>query len=151
MELPTEVNPTRKQYWLFSALAALFLAVFLLVAMAVAWNFYSLRTAMKWRAWSHHYQNEVMEQPSNALSGELKHIEWDGWGWAGQDTTVYLVFDPTDSLSTPARNHAHGKFNGIPCEVAGVTQLEDHWYAVQFYTNEFWGRRNELDCSGPAR
>jgi Uncharacterised protein family (UPF0149) len=95
--------------------------------------------------------SDGMAQPSNAQFGELKHIEWDGWGWAGQDTTVYLVFDPSDSLLTAARKHAHGKFEGIPCEVAGVSQLDSHWYAVQFYTNEFWGRRNELDCSGFTR
>lgn len=99
-------------------------------------------------AWSHRYQNEVIAQSFNAPRVELKHIEWDGWGWAGQDTTVYLVFDPTDSLSTAARNHAQGKFTGIPCEVAGISQLDSHWYAVQFYTNEFWGRRNELDGTG---
>ena|SRR5208283_2432312 len=57
----------------------------------------------------------------------------------------------TDSLSAEAANHAPGKFNGIPCEVAQVRQLESHWYAVQFYTNEFWGRRNALDCTGFGR
>jgi hypothetical protein len=151
VKLPTEDNPGRKKYWLFGALGALFLGVFLIIACTVAWNFYSLRTALKWWAWSHGYQKEVMAQPSNAPLGELKHIEWDGWGWAGQDTTVYLVFDPTDSLLTAARNHAHGKFKGIPCEVAAVSQLDSHWYAVRFYTNEFWGRSNELDCSGFTR
>jgi len=80
----------------------------------------------------------------------LKHIEWDGWGWGGQDTTVYLVFDPTNSLSAAAKVGQPGKFSGIPCEVFLVHRLESQWYTVQFYTNEFWGRRNALNCAGSA-
>ena len=86
--------------------------------------------------WSQRYKSEVLAQ-SGGTTGELKHIEWDGWGWAGQDTTVYLVFDSTDSLAVAAANHAPGKFNGTPCEVAQVRRLESHWYTVQFYTDEF--------------
>lgn len=71
-----------------------------------------------------------------------------GWGWAAQDTTVYLVFDPADSLSTPAHNYRLGKFDGIPCEVPVVKQREKNWYLIQFYTDEWWGRRNALDCTG---
>jgi hypothetical protein len=81
------------------------------------------------------------------VTGDLKHIEWDGWGWAGQDTTVYLVFDLADSLSNAARNQRSGKFDGIPCEVPVVKQLEKNWYLVQFYTDEWWGRHNALDCT----
>lgn len=63
-----------------------------------------------------------------------------GWvGWAGQDTTVYLVLDPTESLSAVANKQNPGKLNGIPCEVFVVRPLESQWYTVQFYTNEFWG------------
>jgi hypothetical protein len=38
-------------------------------------------------------KRKVLAQPASA-NGEFRHVEWDGWGWAGQDTTVYLVFDP---------------------------------------------------------
>ena len=117
-----------------------------LIAVAIAWNVYTIRTATRWFVWSHRYKAEVLAQPN--ATGELKHIEWDGWGWAGQDTTVYLVFDPTDSLSTASRNHRPGKFNGIPCEVPVVDRMEKNWYAVQFYTDEWWGRRNALNCTG---
>jgi hypothetical protein len=80
----------------------------------------------------------------------LRHIEWDGWGWAGMDTTVFLVFDPADSLSTAAKSHQPGKYNGLPCEVSRVRRLRSHWYNVQFYTDEYWDRRNALDCGhGP--
>jgi uncharacterized iron-regulated membrane protein len=141
-------NRRSKWLWLFAAIGALFVVAFLVIATAaIAWNIFSLRTATKWFMRSQRYKSEVLAQ-SGGTAGELKHIEWDGWGWAGQDTTVYLVFDSTDSLSMAAANHAPGKFNGIPCEVAQVRQLESHWYTVQFYTNEFWGRRNALDCRG---
>jgi hypothetical protein len=115
---------------------------------AIAWNFYAIRSEARWLVWAHRYKAEVLAQPS--VTGELKHVEWDGWGWAAQDTTVYLVFDPTDSLSTAAREHRPGKFNGIPCEVPVVDRLEKNWYAVRFYTDEWWGRRNALNCNGPA-
>jgi hypothetical protein len=145
-----EESRSSKRLWLFAAIGALFVAAFLVIAAAVAWNFYSIRTATKWFMWSQRYKSEVLAQPGRT-AGELKHIEWDGWGWAGQDTTVYLVFDSTDSLSVAAANRAPGKFNGIPCEVAQVRQLESHWYTVRFYTDEFWGRRNALDCRGFGR
>src|SRR5258708_274076 len=78
-----------------------------------------------------------------------KHSEWEssGWGPVGP-TFVYLVFDPTDSLSVAAKNHQPGRYSGIPCEVAHIQRLESHLYAVTFYTEEIWGERNRLDCSG---
>jgi len=75
--------------------------------------------AARWSRGSHDYKSEVLKAPTAV--GELKHIEWDGWGWAGQDTTVYLVFDPTDSLSAVANKWNPGKLRGIPCEVFVVT------------------------------
>jgi hypothetical protein len=69
----------------------------------------------------------------------LKHIEWDAWGFPGAgNTTVYLVFDPTDSLSTPAKTDSSGKFIDLPCEVAAVRKMESHCYAVMFYTDSDW-------------
>jgi hypothetical protein len=118
----------------------------LVTSWVVAWNFYTFRAATKWSLWSRSYESEVLSQRPST-SGELKHIEWDGWGWGGQDTTVYLVFDPKDSLSAAAASRRPGKFSGLPCEVFLVTRLENHWYTVQFYTDEFWGRRNSLNCS----
>lgn len=86
---------------------------------------------------SREYKRRVLAQ-QQLTNGELKHVEWDGWGMAGLDTTVYLVFDPTDSLAIPARDRSSGIFNGIPCEVPLVTRLESHWYVVPFYTNDDW-------------
>jgi hypothetical protein len=131
-----------RRLWFFAALAA-----FAITAIIVLWNMGTVRTTARWFAFSHRYKAEVLSQPASR-SGELKHIEWDGWGWAGQDTTVYLVFDPTDALSAPAKSGNSGKFNGLPCEVHLVRRLEKDWYTVQFYTNEWWGRKNALNCSG---
>jgi hypothetical protein len=86
---------------------------------------------------SHQCKAEVLAQPETT-TGELKHVEWDGWGWGGQDTTVYLVLDPTDSLSQAASSHQQGKYSGIPCEIFLVRRLEAHWDTVQFYTNHDW-------------
>ncbi len=96
-----------------------------------------IRSTARWLIWSNDYKAKVLAQPATANS-EMKHIEWDGWGWAGMDTTVYLVFDPTDSLSAAAQSHQPGKFNGIPFAVPLVHRMESHWYTVLFYTDESW-------------
>jgi energy-coupling factor transporter transmembrane protein EcfT len=101
----------------------------------------AIRTAARWLVWSRQYKNKVLARPASA-NGGLKHIEWDGWGWGGEDTAVFLVFDPTDTLSAAARHRQPGKFDGIPCAVSLVSHLESHWYAVRFYTNQYWDRCN---------
>jgi hypothetical protein len=79
-----------------------------------------------------------MAQPTPP-NGELRHIEWDGWGGFGAgDTVVYLVFDPDDSLAEPAHKHLSGKFKGIPCDVPKVHRLERNWYTVLYYTDYEW-------------
>jgi hypothetical protein len=107
-----------------------------------------LRPILRWTLWSHRYKSELLAQATPA-NGQLKHVEWErsGWGPIGP-TIVYLVFDPTDSLSVAAKSRHVGWFSGIPCEVPRVQRLESHWYAVTFYTEESWGERNRLDCSG---
>jgi hypothetical protein len=107
-----------------------------------------LRPSLRWLLWSHRYKAKLLAAPTPA-NGTLQHVEWDasGWGPIGP-TIVYLVLDPTDSLSAAARSHSPGQFSGIPCEVPRVQRLERHWYAVTFYTEESWGGRNRLNCSG---
>ena len=144
MVVQPEKSRAGQRVWVYAPLAP----VLFIIAAAIAWNFYAVRSAARWLARSQHYKSEVLAQPS--VSQELKHVEWDGWGWAGQDTTAYLVFDPTDSLLAAAREHRSGKLHGIPCEVAAVDRMEKNWYAVRFYTNEWWGRHNGLDCTGPG-
>jgi hypothetical protein len=117
------------------------LSAFVVVAFVLVWNFSEAKTNARWLLLSRRYKSVVYTQPT-PTGGEFKHIEWDGWGWGGQDTTVYLVFDPDNSLSLAASTHLSGKFVGIPCEVPKVSRLESQWYAVTFYTNQDWGRCN---------
>ena len=106
---------------------------------ALVGNYSAVRDAARWFLWSKSYKTEVLAQLDSAR-GELKHVEWDGWGFPGAgDTVVYLVFDPNDLLAMAAKNHRPGKFSGIPCEVPRVRRLEGHWYAVMFYTDTSWG------------
>jgi hypothetical protein len=110
-------------------------------ALLLLWKYFEVKTEVRWLLSSRRYKSEVSSQPT-PLNGELKHIEWDAWGWAGQDTTVYLVSDPSDSLSLAASTHLSGKVAGVPCEVFKITRLESQWYIVMFYTNEDWSQCN---------
>jgi hypothetical protein len=114
------------------------LAVFWIFSFALFINHYTIRNNMRWLLGSRRYKTEVLTQ-SAPPNGELKHVEWDGWGFPGAGNTyVYLVFDPSDSLAAAAKKHEPGKFDGIPCKVLRVSRLEDRWYAVLFYTGQAW-------------
>jgi hypothetical protein len=122
--------------------AALLLAF--VVFGVVSWSLFRFRITARlhpiarWLLWSKDYKAQVLAQPEPS-TGMLKHIEWEAWGFPGAgNTTIYLVFDPTDSLSTPAKTHSSGKFGGLPCEVADVQKMEAHYYAVLFYTDSDW-------------
>jgi hypothetical protein len=43
---------------------------------------------------------------------------------AGQDTEVYLVLDPNDSLLDAVEHKRSGTIAGIPCDVWHVRRLE---------------------------
>lgn len=106
----------------------------------------TLRPSFLWVLWSHRFKAEVLAQPAPA-NGELRHMEWEATGFAGvANNTVYLVFDPKDSLAAAAKSHSPGRFSGTPCEVPRVLRLESHWYCVPFDTDEEWGQRNTLNC-----
>lgn len=92
-----------------------------------------ISTASRWLVLSRQYKREVLAQ-SIPTNGDLKHIDWDGWGFAGIGTSVYLVFDPNDSLPA-AENRPPGKFGISECEgiVPVVRRLECHWYTVDCY------------------
>jgi hypothetical protein len=102
---------------------------------------FALHETARWLAVSNVYKGKVFAQPTS--NGEFRHIEWDGSGFAGvANQTVYLVFDPSDTLSAAVKSHRADKFNGIPCEVRSVQRLESHWYSVVFYTDQDWGHCN---------
>ena len=117
------------------------LAIFWLLSVLLFRNYLAVRSAARWLIWSDDYKARVVAQPAPA-NGDLKHLDWDGWGWGGENTEVYLVFDPTDSLAAAAGSHQPGKFNGLPCEVDRVFRLESNWYAAQFYTGTDWDHCN---------
>ena len=100
---------------------------------------FALHQTAKWLVRSPEYKQEVLQQPS--VTGDLKHIEWDGSGFAGAENNVYLVFDPSDSLSK-AKNNKALRFNGKSCDVWEVNRLERDWYAVLFYTDQSWDECN---------
>ena len=114
----------------------------LLVCLAISWTVARKGTAIHleghWLLHSHSEKSQLLTQPAPA-DGELRHMDWDGWGMLAQDTNVYLVFDPSDSLSAAARSGRTGKFPGIPCKVQRIQRLEAHWYAAVFYTETSWG------------
>jgi len=129
---------------------ASFLALLALVAVSGVLHIKkdTVRASIRWLLWSQRYKAEVLAQPAPAR-GELRHMEWEATGFAGvAENAVYLVFDPTDLLSSAARIDSPGRYSGIPCEVLLVRRLESHWYWVRFYTDELWGQRNGLDCTG---
>jgi hypothetical protein len=122
------------------------LVAFLGASWVLLKNQSTIRPSIRWLLWSHRFKAEVLAQPAPA-NGELRHMEWEATGFAGvANNTVYLVFDPTDSLAVAAKSHSPGKFTGMPCEVLSVLRLESHWYSVLFYTDEAWGQRNALNC-----
>jgi hypothetical protein len=128
--------------------AFLTLAAFVAVSAALHIKKDTIRASIRWLLWSRRYEAEVLAQPV-PLSGELRHMEWEATGFAGvANNTIYLVFDPTDLLSPAASSHSPGKYSGIPCEVLLVRRLQSHWYWVRFYTDEMWGQRNRLNCTG---
>ena len=119
------------------------LVIFVLVVSAcvLVWNYSAMQDEARWLLSSGHYKSNLLSRPA-PLDGELKHVVWDAWGWGGENTTVYLVFDPTDSLALAASTHKSGKFPGIPCAVPKVRRFESQWYAVTFYTHQDWGLCN---------
>jgi hypothetical protein len=103
---------------------------------------FEIRENVRWLLWSHEYKEQVLAQPVS-VDGNFKHIEWDVSGFAGvANNTAYLVFDPTDALSAATGNSRATKFNGVPCKVRAIHCLENHWYAVLFYTDQAWGECN---------
>ena len=102
-------------------------------------NYMLVRDHVRWVLLSGAYQAKVLAQSAPA-NQEFKHVEWDGWGFAGADTTDFLVFDPTDSLAREIGARPPFKARGLPCEVVRIRRLDIQWYAVLFYTETYWGQ-----------
>lgn len=96
---------------------------------------------LRWWCWGGYYQRLILAQPAQV--GELRHVEWDGWGIAGIETEAYLVFDPDDVVPSRAGLRESGQIRGIPCGVANTDRLSAHWSIVTMYTNTDWGHCDE--------
>jgi hypothetical protein len=131
MLIVAAVNGRRK---LLASLAML--VVFCLAAWLLFKLSYDVYATGRWLTHAQQYKAEVMAQPEPP-NPELRHIEWDGWGMAGSDTIVYLVFVPSSRL-IPVSGTRSKRFIGIPCPVWRVRRLEPHWYYVVFYTDTDW-------------
>lgn len=112
-------------------LFALYLIVTFAIGASASW-----RSEIRWSLARGIWKQRVLDQPE--LSGQLKHLNWDGWGFIGQDTEVYLVYDSTDRLrnATTVDNGRHGI--GLPCDVYQIRRLQPNWYSVTFFTNTGW-------------
>jgi hypothetical protein len=118
--------------------SALVVGPMLMLGLGVAWILsLSVRTAVRWSLLAPFYKKEVLALPQ-PTDGLLKHIEWDGWGWAGQNTVVYLVLDSSNALAAAATKIGPVRPVGLPCDVYQVRQLEREWFTVHFYTNTSW-------------
>jgi len=118
--------------------AFLVLVVYLWVPVLLLSNYSLVRDHARWFFLSGDYKAKVLGQAPNE---QLKHVEWDAWGFAGVgDTTEFLVFDPADSLADTTEALAPVKARGLPCEVVRVRRLDRQWYAVLFYTDTYWGQ-----------
>jgi hypothetical protein len=118
-------------------------SLLVLSALAIAWPLLygpdtsALQEKLSWAVSASSYKAKVLTSPPPP-AGQLRHVEWDGWGWAGMDTYVYLVFDPDDSLFTASQRKTSDHLPGVPCAVWNVQRMEPHWYSVRYYTDEQW-------------
>jgi hypothetical protein len=112
-------------------------AVFWAVSVSMFWSTESLRPWARWIVASDRYKNLVLQQRPDRGSG-LRHIEWDGWGWAGMDTSVQLVYDPTDSLARELRLNPKGRFAEVAVRTAKAQRLGKNWYSLTLFTSETW-------------
>ena len=113
-------------------LAALF---FLSVSLSMFLHTQHLRPWARWLASSSRYTNLVLQQEPDPQTG-LRHIEWDGWGWAGMDTSVELVYDPTDTLAHEIKYNPKGRFAEIAEKTHFIQRLGRGWYSATLYTDE---------------
>ena len=108
-------------------------------------NFRTIRPTLRWFLWSRQFKAAVLAQP-DPLYGGLKHMEWDGWGFAfAGDTSVYLVYAPGNPVNYPggtlasaATNHFSGDLADLPEGVYHIQRLEASWYSVVFYADVRW-------------
>lgn len=123
----------RKRWNSGAALLALF--SFLAVSIGMFRSTTHLRPWARWVVASGRYTKLVLSQEPDPQTG-LRYIEWDAWGWAGMDTSVELVYDPSDSLAQEIRHNPKGRFAEIAEKTYFVQRLGRGWYSLTLYTSE---------------
>ncbi len=108
---------------------------FLAVSIGMFLSNQRLRPWARWLVASGRYTTLVLQQPPDPQTG-LRSIEWDGWGWAGMNTSVDLVYDHKDSLAHEIRNNPKGRFAEIAEKTAFAQRLGPGWYSLTLYTGE---------------
>jgi hypothetical protein len=111
--------------------------VFVFVSTLMFLSAERLRPRARWLFLSKSFKREVLHLVADPKNG-LRYEEWDGWGMAGQDTIVFLIYDPTDELGEGLRNSSSGQFAAIARHTWHWERLERCWYSVTFYTNDPW-------------
>jgi hypothetical protein len=114
------------------------LVVYVLASLLMLTHYSFVRDHVRWLVLSGGYKARVLVQPA-PINDAFRHAEWDVWGFL-DETTAFLVFDPTNSLAAASGAESPVKAHGLPCDVFRVRRLESHWYAVLFYTDTYWGQ-----------
>jgi hypothetical protein len=128
------VRPWRQKWLTITSAVTIYL-----ICTAVGLRFFPrYRFDVRWVVTAKHYKQEILNQSSPA-NGQLRHAEWDGWGFAPSgNTTVYVVYDPSDSLLKSGGSYREVSLTGLPCDVSDIQRLQQSWYAVVFYTDTDW-------------
>ncbi|MGH9681771.1 MAG: hypothetical protein ACRD4Y_17630, partial [Candidatus Acidiferrales bacterium] len=101
----TAISNNRRRYLQQLSTLSIFLVVAVGVFIFGRMYPFAIRCEARWLAGHQDYEALVLAQPSPP-NDELKHIEWDGSGFAGvANDAVYLAFDPADTLSKVAKSH----------------------------------------------
>jgi hypothetical protein len=116
--------------------ASLFAVLFFLgISVCMFLSTEHLRPWARWLVASGKYTNLVLRQEPDPQTG-LRYVEWDGWGWAGMDTSVDLVYDPTDTLAHEIKYNPQGRFAEVADKTHFVQRLGKGWYSLTLYTDE---------------
>jgi hypothetical protein len=108
------------------------------VVTAISWKIdYFLRVHGRWLVLAASSKKQVLAQPPPA-TGQLRHLDWDGWGMFAQDTEVYLVNDPANATLEIEKTKDGLMAKSVPCHFWRAYRLEPHWYALVYFTSTGW-------------
>jgi hypothetical protein len=112
------------------------LVVVLGVTFAMSCSATRLRPWARWLIFSNTYKSQVLAQTITSQN-DLRFVQWDGWGWAGMETNVYLIYDPSDKLKVRTNRVPGKKSVEITEKSQFIQRLEHNWYSATLYTDEY--------------